>query len=166
MLIAIKQFDIVVDVRQTRAMIKLLLTFACCFFIATPFTEAMAAPVVVKRTEIHISKSQSARLKDFLQVTQMIELTPLINDKDEVIAMEISRIDDKLFSDVLKAQVGDRFSKVKVFKNIAGKTTSETVSVVDMTEIASLYGSSHDVSRVEIDLKRKKAIIPMTYIID
>ena len=96
----------------------------------------------------------------------MIELTPLINDKEEVIAMEISRIDDKLFSEVLKAQVGDRFSKAKVIKKVDGKITSETVSVVDISEIASLYGSAHKVSRVEIDLKRKKIILPMTYIID
>ena len=125
-----------------------------------------ATAVNQRRTEVHLSKAQSARLKDFLQVIQMIELTPLTNDKDEVIAMEISRIDDKLFSDVLKAQVGDRFSSATVFKKVGSKVTSDKVSVVDISEIAGLYSSSHEVSRVEIDLKRKKVILPMTYLID
>ena len=77
------------------------------------------------RIEIHISPVQRSHFKDLMQTLQMAKITPIINSKDEVICMSIGEIDDKIISDVLKAQVGDCFSDVKIFKKLKGQNSGQ-----------------------------------------
>ena len=147
----------------------LILTFSGLSngFITLQANAAKAlAPV---RTEIKITPAQRSKLKDISRVLQMATMTPIVNRNDEVICMEISEINDKIISDVLKAKVGDCFSEVRVFKKeVGGRTKSETYSVLSISDTMALYQALLGAHRVEVDLNRKsgkiKEIVALSYI--
>lgn len=123
------------------------------------------------RTEIKISKAERAKMKDITQVLQMATMTPIVNRNDEVICMEVSEINDKLISNVLRAKVGDCFSEVRVFKKEAtGGTTSSVHSVLSISDSMALYQALMGATRVDVDLTRKvgkqKEIVALSYIME
>lgn len=142
--------------------------FIISFFVISGQSNAAGEmPLTAKRIDVHISKADRSKFKDLAQSLQMASITPIINDNDEVICMSIGAIHDKSVSQTLKAEVGDCFSDVKVFKkSTGGKTTSETVSVLSPSDAMMLYSALVGASRVDVDLKRKKKIVPMTYLMD
>ncbi len=150
----------------TRASISISIAILC-LLNGRALHAAGEKPLAPKRIEVHISNAERSKLKDLSQSLQMASITPIINDKDEVICMSIGAIHDKRVSQTLKAEVGDRFSDVKVFKKSTdGKMTSEIVSVLSPSDAMMLYQALVGASRVDVDLKRKKKIVPMTYLMD
>lgn len=144
-------------------MTKMIAAAASIFGCVLTLNSLAASP----RTEIHISKAQRARFSDMSQTLQMASITPIINDKDEVICMSIGEIKDKIISDALKAQVGDCFSSVTVFKKTpSGKITNENISILSVTDTLMLYQSLLGASRVDVDIRRRKQTLPISYLID
>lgn len=119
------------------------------------------------RTQIHVSTKARNKLKDLSMSLRMVELTPVVNDANEVLCLEISKIHDKLVSDQLKAQVGDCFSEVVAYKKEAtGKVVSEKLPLLSPKDAMMLYQQLLGAHRIDIDLKRKKKTVSMTYLID
>lgn len=121
-----------------------------CLLINAPSHASGEKPLTEKRVEVRISQTERSKLKDLSQSLQMASITPIINDKDEVICMSIGAVHDKRVTQTLKAEVGDCFSDVKVFKKSTdGKTTSEIVSVLSPSDAMMLYQALVGASRVD-----------------
>lgn len=149
-------------------MINVVMTFVTCFSIlltAPAFARKSAASV--KRTEIRVSSEDRMKLKDLTKSLLMVELTPIVNNQDEVLCLEISKINDRLVSDHLKAEVGDCLSEITAFKKSAtGKVVSERVPILSPADAMMVYQKLAGATRVEVDLKRGKQIVPLAYVLN
>lgn len=131
---------------------------------AMAFAPALALTPVSARTTVTVSKAHRAQLKDLTQALGMVSLTPIINRKDEVICLEVSEIKNPIVSSGLKVKVGDCFSSVVIFKKKSdGTLSSESHSVLSPTASFSLYPELIDAERVDVDLKRGKSTVLMSY---
>jgi hypothetical protein len=105
-------------------------------------------------------------MKDFSQVLQMVKLTPLINDQEEVVGVEINEIAEKDILTVLQAQNGDVVKEVRVSRKKNGKTETTTYPITSASDVMGMYSALLDATSVDVDLKRGKVILPMTYVLD
>ncbi len=119
-----------------------------------------------KRTQIKVPARVRAKMKDLALVLQMVKLTPLVNDAEEVVGVELNEISEKDIIQVLKAQNGDVVKEVRVFRNAKGKIESTTYPITSAADVMGMYSALMDASSVQVDLKRGKQILPMTYILE
>jgi hypothetical protein len=120
----------------------------------------------VKRTQIYVPERLRAKMKDFAAVLQMVKLTPLVNDAEEIVGMELNEIAEKDITQVLMAQNGDVVKEVRVFRKSNGKIESTTYPITSAADVMGMYSALLDASSVQVDLKRGKAILPMTYVLE
>jgi DNA-directed RNA polymerase subunit H (RpoH/RPB5) len=125
--------------------------------------KAVATP---KRTQIKVPTHVRAKMKDLSAVLQMVKLTPLVNDAEEVVGVELNEIAEKDITQVLKAQNGDVVKEVRVFRKSRGKIESTTYPITSASDVMGMYSALVDASSVQVDLKRGKQILPMTYILE
>lgn len=125
---------------------------------------AFAQKPSVKRIDVFVSKSQRAQFKDLTQSLQMVSLTPIIDRNDEVICLEVSEIKNPVISKELKVKKGDCFSHVVIFKkNDDGSQSSERHSVLSPAASFVLYPELVEAERIDVDLKRGKSTVPLSY---
>ncbi|MDZ4083343.1 MAG: hypothetical protein U1E10_10430 [Bdellovibrionales bacterium] len=127
-----------------------------------------AAKIVIKkeRQSIRVPPRVRAKMKDFTQVLQMVKLTPLVNDQEEVVGVELNEISEKDITTVLKAQNGDVVKEVRVFRKKNGKVETTTYPITSASDIMGMYSALQEATSVDVDLKRGKTILPMTYVLD
>lgn len=148
-------------------MTKLFRVLSVVGVVAVSFLHMSHAQAADSRTQIRISAKTRSKLKDLSQSLRMVELTPIVNDENEVVCLEISKILDKTVSEQLKAQTGDCFSEVVAYKkDAAGKVTSEKLPLLSPKDAMMLYQQLVGAHRIDIDLKRKKKPVLMTYLVD
>ena len=144
--------------KQTSGFLALIL----CVFLSP----AIHAEGVAVRTEVRIPAKLRDRLKDLSQSLRMVELTPVADANDKVFCQELTKINDPLVRTQLKAEVGDRLSEVVAFKKDAeGKTVRVVFPILSAADAMMMYQGLLGATRIEIDLKRKKKTVAMTYII-
>ncbi len=122
--------------------------------------------VTPKRMHIKVPARVRAKMKDFTAVLQMVKLTPLVNDADEVVGVELNEIAEKDITQVLKAHNGDVVKEVRVFRKSRGKIESTTYPITSAADVMGMYSALMGASSVQVDLKRGKQILPMTYILE
>lgn len=140
------------------------------FFPSESFAQVgkSAAQKVVKkeRRSIRVPPRVRAKMKEFSQVLQMVKLTPLINDQEEVVGVEINEIAESDIVTVLKAQNGDVVKEVRVSRKQNGNTETTTYPITSASDVMGMYSALLDATSVDVDLKRGKVILPMTYVLD
>lgn len=119
-----------------------------------------------ERQSIRVPPRVREKMKDFSQVLQMVKLTPLVNDQEEVVGVEINEISEKDITTVLKAQNGDVVKEVRVSRKQNGKTETTTYPITSASDVMGMYSALLDATSVDVDLKRGKVILPMTYVLD
>jgi hypothetical protein len=125
-----------------------------------------AKPTSLKRTQINVPARVRAKMRDLTTVFQMVKLTPLINDAEEVVGVELNEISEKDIIQVLKAQEGDVVKEVRVYRKKNGKIESTTYPITSAADVMGMYSDLMEASSVQVDLKRGKKILPMTYILE
>jgi hypothetical protein len=105
-------------------------------------------------------------MKDLAAVLQMVKLTPLVNDAEEVVGVELNEISEKDIINVLKARNGDVVKEVRVFRKAGGKVESTTYPVTSAADVMGMYSALLDATSIEVNLKRGKSVLPMTYILE
>jgi type II secretory pathway component PulC len=129
-------------------------------------SKASAKATALKRTQINVPARVRAKMKDLSAVLQMVKLTPLVNDAEEVVGVELNEISEKDIIQVLKAQNGDVVKEVRVFRKTNGKIESNTYPITSASDVMGMYSALLDASSVQVDLKRGKQIFPMTYVLE
>lgn len=98
---------------------------------------------------------------------ELAVLTPIVDRNDEVLCMEINTVKDKELSDELQIRSGDCISELKVYrKSKAGRMETENHEVKSPMAAMLLFTALQGADRVDVDVKRKKVKVPMTYWID
>jgi hypothetical protein len=118
------------------------------------------------RTVIRVPSRVRSKMKDLSAVLQMVKLTPLVNDAEEVVGVELNEISEKDIINVLKARNGDVVKEVRVFRKVDGKVESTTYPVTSAADVMGMYSALLDANSVEVNLKRGKSILPMTYVLE
>ncbi len=118
------------------------------------------------RTEVRVPAAVKAKMKDLSAVLQMVSITPLVNDSDEVVGMELNEISEMDIINVLKAKNGDVIREVRISSKVNGKMTTTTHSILSVADVMGMYSSLKGASRADVDIKRGKKTVPMSYLLD
>lgn len=126
--------------------------------------QAHAKSQTESRILVKVPLKVREKMKDMVQVMGMVKITPLVNDADVVVGMEINDITDDDIINVLKARNGDVIKSVRVKKKENGKVTTRTYSVLSPADVMNMYSNLLGAESADVDIKRGKTVVPMTYL--
>jgi hypothetical protein len=147
--------------------IALLLSIPIALLLANPAMASKSPELAAaKRTEVRVSEEIRMKFRQPSELLRMVTLTPILDENDEVRCVEIAEIRDPVIKDILKANVGDCLTEVSIYREERNGTVKEVYPVLSAVDALLLYKDINGASKVEVNLQRKKQLIPMTYVVN